>query len=81
VDPQRTDDDDTTPGGHSRRRRQQAEILRLLASQHLHRAADLAHEHLAEFPDDHHVQHSVIAALNTSADPHLQRRAGEFPTL
>ncbi len=78
MDPQRSDD--SAPGTRRRRQRQQAEILRLLAAQQLHRAADLAHEHLAEFPDDHHVQRSVIAALNASADPQLERRAGEFLT-
>jgi hypothetical protein len=77
VDHQRSDDD-TTPGGHRRRERQRAEIFCLLATKQLHRAADLAHEHLAEFADDHHVRHRVIAALDASADPHLQRRAGEF---
>ena len=78
MDPQRSDD--SAPCTRRRRQRQQAEILRLLAAQQLHRAADLAHEHLAEFADDHHVQRSVIAALNASADPQVERRAGEFLT-
>ena len=77
VDPQRSDDD-TASGTQPRRLRQQAEILRLLAAQQLHRAADLTHEHLAEFADDHHIRRTLTAALNASADPHLQRRAGEF---
>ena len=42
------------------------------------RETDLAHEHLAEFADDHHLRGSLTAALEASADPHLQRRAGEF---
>ena len=77
VEPQPADDD-TTPGIHPRRQRQQAEILRLLSRQQLHRAADLSHEHMAEFPDDHLVRRRVMAALNASADPRLRRRAGEF---
>ena len=77
MDPQRSDDD-TSPGINPRRQRQHAEILRLLAAQQLHRAADLAHEHLAEFADDHHIRRSVTAALRASADPSVQRRAGEF---
>jgi len=77
VDPQPTDDD-ISPGTNPRRQRQHAEILRLLAAQQLHRAADLAHEHLAEFADDHHLRRSVTAALRASADPGVQRRAGEF---
>ena len=77
MDPQRSDDD-TSPGIHPRRQRQRSEILRLLAAQQLHHAADLAHEHLAEFADDHHIRRSLTAALEASADPHLQRRAGEF---
>jgi hypothetical protein len=79
VDPRRSDDD-ASPGIHVRRQRQQAEILRLLAAQGLHRAADLAHEHLAEFADDHHIRRCLTAALNASTDPQLQRRAGEFVT-
>jgi hypothetical protein len=69
--------DGTTPGIHCRRQRQHEEILRLLSAQELHRAADLAHEHLAELPDDH-VRLSVIAALDASEDPDLRRRASEF---
>ena len=71
-------DDDTPPGVHPRRQRQQAEILRLLSRQQLHRAADLTHEHLAEFPNDDHVRRSVMAALDASSDPRLRRRAREL---
>ena len=77
VHPQPSDDD-ASAAIHHRRQRQQAEILRLLAAQQLHRAADLAHEHLAEFADDHQVRGSLTAALNASADSHVQRRASEF---
>jgi hypothetical protein len=62
----------------NRDRRQQAQIFRLVSERELHRAADLSHVHLAEFPDDDHVRRSVMAALGASADPHLRRRAGEF---
>jgi len=71
-------DDETARGTRLRRQRQEAEILRLLSSPQLHRAADLTHEHMAEFPDDDHVRRRVIAALNASADPNLRRRADEF---
>jgi hypothetical protein len=62
----------------TRRERQRAEILGLASTDHLHRAADLAHEHLSEFPDDRCVQHAVVAALDGSSDPDVRRRAGEF---
>jgi hypothetical protein len=78
VEPHPSDDDDATPGIDPRRRRQQAEILRLVVTQQLHRAADLSHEHLAEFPGDYHIRRNVMAALDASADPHLRRRSGEF---
>jgi hypothetical protein len=77
MDPRRSDEDTSSAIG-SRRQRQQAEILRLLAAQQVSRAADLAHEHLAEFPDDDHLRSSGAAALNASTDPHLQRRSREF---
>jgi hypothetical protein len=78
VVPERADD--RSPGIQRRRHRQRAEILDLLAAQQLHRAADLAHEHLAEFADDDEVRRSTTTALGASADPHLRRRAGEFST-
>jgi len=77
VEPQPPEDDTASPID-SRRRRQQAEILQLVSRQELHRAADLSHEHLADFPDDDHVRHSITAALNASADPQTRRRAREF---
>jgi len=70
-------DDGATPDRDRRRQRQHAEILRLLSTQQLHRAADLTHEHLAELPDDD-VRLSVIAALDASEDPDLRRRVSEF---
>ncbi len=58
--------------------RQRAEIAALLACGRLHRAADLAHEHLAGFPEDAALRGSVIAALVASDDRRLHRRAEEF---
>jgi hypothetical protein len=79
VEPRPGDgDDEPTHIAHLRRLRQQAEIRRLVARQQLHRAADLTHEHMAEFPDDDDVRRDVIAALDISADLCTRRRSGEF---
>jgi hypothetical protein len=61
-----------------RQDRQRAEILRAIDQQHVHRAADLAHEHLAEFPEDHVVREHVLDAVMASPDRRLRNRAGEF---
>lgn len=61
--------------------RQRAEIARLIRDGHLHRAADLGHEHLAEHPNDQRIRSAIVAALETSADRHMQRRALEFAFL
>jgi hypothetical protein len=58
-----------------RRRRHRDELASLLGCGQLHRAADLAMEHLSEFPDDVAVRVAVTAALLASDDPHLCRRA------
>jgi hypothetical protein len=77
VDP-RPLNDDSLQRVPLRRERQRVEILDLVADHQLHRAADLAHEHLAEFPGDWCVRCAVVAALDSSADPQLRRRAGEL---
>jgi hypothetical protein len=61
-----------------RRRRQHDEICASISAGQMHRAADLAHEHLAEFPDDHTVRSTLLAALEHAADQRLQRRRSEF---
>jgi hypothetical protein len=58
--------------------RQRREILRSIADQQLHHAADLAHEHLVEFPDDELVRLTLVAALEASTDVRLRRRVAEF---
>jgi hypothetical protein len=63
----------------ARRERQRATILRLLGAHELRRAADLAHEHLAEFPDEPTLRRAVTKALFGSTDPALRCRADEFP--
>ena len=60
-----------------RRDRHRAEIIACLAAARCDRAADLAHEHLSEFPDDE-LRDTVRAALRSAADPRVQRRATEF---
>jgi hypothetical protein len=67
-------------GVYRRRDRQRAEILRAIDDQLLHRAADLAHEHLVEFADDQVVRSLVFDVLSGSPDHRLRRRAGEFVT-
>jgi hypothetical protein len=62
----------------TRRVRQRAEILGSIDAGRLHRAADLAHEHLAEFPRDRSIRVAVVAALEHCADEHVRRRAHEF---
>ena len=59
-------------------RRQHDEICRSIASDHLHHAADLSHEHLAEFPDDHTVRTLLLDALEHSTDDNVRRRRSEF---
>jgi hypothetical protein len=61
-----------------RRRRQREEISSLLAAGQVHHAADLAHEHLSEFPDDGDVREAVIAALRVADRGSLRRRVEEF---
>jgi hypothetical protein len=78
VDPQRSDRPTPKPLT-TRGERQRAEILALVAKEQLQRAADLAHEHLAEFPDDRCVRSAVATALDATADPDLRRRAAELP--
>lgn len=66
------------PDACRRQDRQRAEILRAIDQHLLHRAADLAHEHLAEFTDDHVVREHLLDALVRSPDRRLQGRAREF---
>lgn len=61
-----------------RRRRHRDELASLLRLGELHRAVDLAMEHLSEFPDDDAVRTAVIATLIASDDPHLRRRAAHL---
>jgi hypothetical protein len=61
-----------------RQRRQHDEICAGISDGRLHRAADLAHEHLAEFPNDHTIRTAVIEALEQSPDRQLRRRRSEF---
>ena len=67
--------DEPTP---TRQDRQKAEILDSIDAGRLQHAADLAHEHLAEFPGDRSVRSAVEAALERSPDDHVRRRASEF---
>jgi hypothetical protein len=62
----------------TRRDRQRAEILGSVDAGRLQHAADLAHEHLAEFPSDRSIRSAVTAALERSTDERVRRRAGEF---
>jgi hypothetical protein len=66
---------DPTP---TREDRQRAEILDSIEAGRLQHAADLAHEHLAEFPHDRSVRSVVTAALDRSPNQHVRRRASEF---
>jgi hypothetical protein len=61
-----------------RRDRQRAELAALLAEGALERAADLAHDHLADFPDDAGTRAAVAAALAGSGDDRLAARAAEL---
>jgi hypothetical protein len=61
-----------------RKRRQHDEICTSIAGGRLHHAADLAHEHLAEFTDDDTIRTVLLAALDESPDPQLRRRRSEF---
>jgi hypothetical protein len=70
--------DDLVNAECERRRRQHDEICASISAEHLHHAADLAHEHLAEFPDDHEVLSVLLDALERAADPRLRRRSSEF---
>ena len=58
--------------------RQRAEILHSIEAGRLQHAADLAHEHLAEFPGDRSVRSAITAALDQSPDQHVRRRVAEF---
>jgi hypothetical protein len=80
VEPERPDDV-TRAAPVSRRDRQRAEIERLVGGGHLGRAADLAHEHLADFRDDQRVRTVVVNALAASAEPVLRTRASEFTAI
>jgi len=62
----------------TREDRQRAEILDGIEAGRLQHAADLAHEHLAEFPHDQAVRSAITAALDQSPDQPVRRRAGEF---
>jgi hypothetical protein len=62
----------------TRRDRQRAEILASVVAGRLHRAVDLAHEHLVEFPCDRTVYSAVVAALERCADERVRRRVAEF---
>ena len=62
---------------YPRRHRQRNEIIEL-ATRRPHRAADLAHVHLAEFPDDTFVRCTLVEALERSPDPRVRQRAREF---
>ena len=62
----------------TRQDRQRAEILDSIEAGRLQHAADLAHEHLAEFPRDRSVRAAVTAALEHSPDAHIRRRVDEF---
>ena len=61
-----------------RRDRQRVEIIALISHDQLQRAADLAHEHLAEFPDDGSVRTAIVEALNRNGQHTLRRRVDEF---
>jgi hypothetical protein len=61
-----------------RRDRQRVEIIALISHDQLPRAADLAHEHLAEFPDDRMVRTAIVEALDHSGQHALRRRVDEF---
>jgi hypothetical protein len=77
VDAERSEDV-ARPRPASRRDRQRAEIERLVGAGHLAHAADLAHEHLAEFRDDGGIRIAVVAALAASRESVLRARVREF---
>jgi hypothetical protein len=79
VDVQRSGDD-LPPPVRSRRERQRAEIARLIDEGHLDRAADLAHEHLAEFPHDDSLRSAIVTALDSSPDHRVRSRSRELAT-
>lgn len=62
----------------ARQHRQRAEIDTLIDARRLDRAADLAHVHLAEFPEARLARFAIVGALHASDDCRLRRRAGEF---
>lgn len=62
----------------ARRARQRRELMDLVAEDRLQRAADLAHEHLAEFADDDEARQLVLRALHATSDGSVRRRAREF---
>jgi hypothetical protein len=62
----------------TRQDRQRVEVLASVDAGRLHRAADLAHEHLAEFPSDRSVLLAVVTALERCTDERVRRRVGEF---
>jgi hypothetical protein len=70
--------DDPSRTECERQRRQYDEICAVISTGLLHHAADLAHEHLAEFPDDHAVRSVVLDALDRSTDERHRRRRSEF---
>src|SRR5262245_58675290 len=74
------DDLDLTVAAH-RCLRQREELARLIDAARLQRAADLAHEHLAEFADDHLARGFIVRALAASHDDQVRRRADEFTDL
>jgi hypothetical protein len=77
VEPEASPPEDC-PDACRRQDRQRAEILRAIDQQLLDRAADLAHEHLAEFSEDHVVRRQLLGALMRAPDRRLRRRAREF---
>jgi hypothetical protein len=77
--PVETSDPRPTDARRNRRQRQRAEIAELLAGGDVQRATDLAHEHLAEFPDDDGLRAAVVKALRADADPRVRRRVDELP--
>ena len=70
----------------TRQDRQRVEILRSVGAGQLHRAADLAHEHLAEFPSDRLIRSAVSdtlarapTAVSPKEGPASSRQAGGVP--